>query len=89
MKDWPWPSSFEDYHIKSSVILSFHNGREIELRGGIPFDGFGTTPGAWGIFLDERDDGEPDWESLVTWRINPNEPPPSVRLSNSDIHQAA
>lgn len=79
----PWPSSDDEYFITTPAMIVLPDGRKIECPKGIPFEGFGTTPGVWGHFVGEdHDDDSPNWDSLVTWRVSPEEPRPYVQLSN-------
>ena len=90
MSNWPWPSSKDEYFICDPVVIVLPNNREIDCPDGIPFDGFGTSPGVWGRFVScQHDDSNPDWDNLLTWRVSPEEPQPYVRLSSGGTHLSA
>lgn len=65
-----YPSRREDWFVPHETAIKLPDGREIAVDG-IPFEGWGTTPGVWGILshFEETEGGGFECEFAVRWVI--------------------
>ncbi len=67
-----YPCRREDWFVPHETTISLPDGREITVDG-IPYEGWGTTPGRWGYLVDyvELPDGSFDFSRSITWLVPP------------------